>query len=155
MDAKTIIIALSAAVLSALGAGVITQKDFDEMAAEVDRVRAAQAQAASEVGQYRETVPAELAKALQETGLSSKRLLAMGACKYLGHGQVACQLEEGREVQFNATQSAKIGAEVDAMAAEDAAKIEAVRLAKEEADKLAAESKVDPSPAPAEEIKEP
>lgn len=148
-----------AGVAAAIATGFLTQPEFDEMASEVDRVRAAQAKTLAEAGQYRETIPTELSKALV-AAVPDKRLLSGEACKVIG-GRVFCQLEGGIEVQLPPTLTAKLAPEVDAIKAEyeaavaaKAAALEAERLAKEEADRLAAEQAAkDAEEPPAEELK--
>jgi outer membrane murein-binding lipoprotein Lpp len=129
--------AVLAALLGVGGTVLLSQQDFDEMAKEVDRVRAAQAKVAQEVGQYRETIPPELAKALSVSSLADKRMLSGDACKRLPGDRAACQMEGGNEIQFSAAASVKLLPEVEAIAAEWAAAVEAKAV--EEAAKVAAE----------------
>jgi len=122
MDPKTISIALGAAAISAFGTGLLSSKNFGEMAGEVDRVRAAESKVAAEAGQYRETIPTEIGKAVDRSGLAGKRLVYKDPCR-LDHGHAFCLLDGGRELQWTAADPAKIQVEIDAMAAEDAAKL--------------------------------
>ena len=141
---------LSAAFVAAFGMGGVagwqaSDKDMATMAREVDAYRAAEAKVAAEVGQYRETIPPELTKALSVSSLAGKRMLSGEACKYLSGDRAACQMEGGNEIQFSAAASVKLLPEVDAIKAEYeaavAAKVaeEEARLAQEAADKAAAE----------------
>jgi len=130
-----------AGLAAAIATGFLTQPEFDEMAKEVDRVRAAQAKVAQEVGQYRETIPPELTKALSVSSLADKRMLSGDACKRLPGDRAACQMEGGNEIQFSAAASVKLLPEVEAIAAEWAAAVEAKAEAMEaeEAAKAATE----------------
>ena len=134
MEPKTIIITLEAAVIAALSAGLLSKGDFDKTAAEVDRVRAAQAKVAAEVGQFRETIPPELTKALSMSSLADKRMLSGDACKRLPGDRAACQMEGGNEIQFSAAASVKLLPEVDAIKAEYEAAVaaKATEIAAEE-----------------------
>jgi hypothetical protein len=128
-----------AGIAAAIATGFLSQPEFDEMAKEVDRVRAAEAKVLAEAGQFRETVPTELAKALL-AAVPDKRLLNGEACKVVD-GRVFCQVENGNEVQFPASKTALLQPEVDAIKAEYEAAVAAkaaALAAEEEAARLAA-----------------
>jgi hypothetical protein len=139
---------LSAAFVAAFGMGGVagwqaSDTDMATMQKEVDAYRAAEVKAKEEAGQFREEVPTEIAKALA-AAVPDKRLLSGESCKVVD-GRVFCQLEQGTEVQFPASLTAKLSPEVADIKAEYeaavAAKVaeEEARLAQEAADKAAAE----------------
>ena len=136
----TVVLALLLAGAGATGGAWLSGKDFAEMAAEVDRVRAAQAKVLDEAGQYRETVPIELAKAIKASHVSDPRVLSGPACD-IKDGRVFVQLAGGVELQLPPSLTTRLQPEVDAIKAEweaaVAAKAEA--LAAEEAAKAAAQ----------------
>jgi hypothetical protein len=135
---------LSAAFVAAFGAGgslgwLASDTDMATMAKEVDAYRSAEAKVLAEAGQFRETVPTELAKALL-AAVPDKRLLNGEACKVVD-GRVFCQVENGNEVQFPASKTALLQPEVDAIKAEWKAAVAAkaaALAAEEEAARLAA-----------------
>ena len=106
---KTIAIALTSAVVAAISAGLLSQPDFDEMAAEVDRVRSTQA----DIPEVPFAPGADTKAAMERIGITPSDALACEMRTTAAtFAQAVCTLQGNRVVLFNKNDSGKISAEL-------------------------------------------